>query len=132
ESLRASAIRQASAWEDWGALRDAVVLQMNSSDHNPAVRTDLSPRDSWELSTPQAMKYYVKGGKNSNGKHGFIFSNANWDPYPLGNEIEAFTIALANMDVAVLMRMDRFSNDFFTVIKSADVLTDRAGDPQAG
>ena len=35
ESLRASSIRQASAWQDWGALRDAVVLQMNSSDHNP-------------------------------------------------------------------------------------------------
>ena len=44
ESLRASSIRQASAWEEWGALRDAVVLQMNSSDHNPAVRTDLSRR----------------------------------------------------------------------------------------
>src|SRR5579863_6620290 len=43
ESLRASSIRQASAWADWGALRDAVVLQMNSSDHNPAVRTDMSP-----------------------------------------------------------------------------------------
>ena len=46
ESLRASSIRQASAWEEWAALRDAVVLQMNSSDHNPAVRTDLSPQDS--------------------------------------------------------------------------------------
>src|SRR5579862_2914531 len=43
ESLRASSIRQASAWEEWAALRDAVVLQVNSSDHNPAVRTDLSP-----------------------------------------------------------------------------------------
>ena len=31
ESLRASSIRQASAWQDWAALRDAVVLQMNSS-----------------------------------------------------------------------------------------------------
>ena len=29
ESLRASSIRQASAWADWAALRDAVVLQMN-------------------------------------------------------------------------------------------------------
>ncbi|TLY72392.1 MAG: aromatic amino acid lyase, partial [Gammaproteobacteria bacterium] len=70
ESLRASSIRQASAWQDWAALRAAVVLQMNSSDHNPAVRTDLSPQDSWELSTPQMMKYYVKGGERSGGKHG--------------------------------------------------------------
>jgi histidine ammonia-lyase len=122
ESLRASSIRQASAWEEWGALREAVVLQMNSSDHNPAVRTDLSPEDSWELSTPQMMKYYVKGGRNSNGKHGFIVSNANWDPYPLANKLESFVIALANMDIAVALRIDRFSNPFFTVANPAQVL----------
>jgi histidine ammonia-lyase len=97
---------------------------MNFSDHNPAVKIDVSPEDSWELSTPQAMKYYVKGGKNSNGKHGFVFSNANWDPYPLGNEIEGFAIALANMDVAVMLRIDRFNNPFFTLIKPADVVKD--------
>jgi histidine ammonia-lyase len=122
ESLRASAIRQASAWEDWGALRDAVVLQMNSSDHNPAVRTDLSPRDSWELSTPQLMKYYVKGGKHSNGKHGYIISNANWDPYPMANKLEDFVIALANMDIAVSLRIDRFFNPFFTLTDATQVL----------
>jgi len=122
ESLRASSIRQASAWESWGALRDAVVLQMNSSDHNPAVRTDLSPRDSWELSTPQMMKYYVKGGKHSNGKQGYIVSNANWDPYPMANKIESFVIALANMDIAVSLRIDRFSNPFFTAADPAQVL----------
>ena len=122
ESLRASSIRQASAWEDWGALRDAVVLQMNSSDHNPAVRTDLSPQDSWELSTPQMMKFYVKGGKNSNGKHGYIVSNANWDPYPMANKLEDFVIALANMDIAVSLRIDRFFNPFFTLTDPAQVL----------
>jgi len=122
ESLRASSIRQASAWEDWGALRDAVVLQMNSSDHNPAVRTDLSPEDSWELSTPQMMKYYVKGGKNSNGKHGYIVSNANWDPYPMANKLEGFVIGLANMDIAVSLRIDRFSSPFFTAADPAKVL----------
>jgi histidine ammonia-lyase len=122
ESLRASSIRQASAWQDWGALRDAVVLQMNSSDHNPAVRTDLSPEDSWEMSTPQMMKYYVKGGKYSNGKHGYIVSNANWDPYPMANKLENFVIALANMDIAVALRIDRFFNPFFTQTNPAQVL----------
>jgi histidine ammonia-lyase len=122
ESLRASSIRQASAWADWGAMRDAVVLQMNSSDHNPAVRTDMSPGDSWDLSTPQMMKYYVKGGKNSHGKHGYIVSNANWDPYPLANKLEDFVIALANMDIAVSLRIDRFSNPFFTSTDPAKAL----------
>ncbi|HEY3852356.1 MAG TPA: aromatic amino acid ammonia-lyase [Steroidobacteraceae bacterium] len=127
ESLRASAIRQGSAWEDWGALRDAVVLQMNSSDHNPAVRTDLSPGDSWELSTPQMMKFFIKGGKYSNGKHGYIVSNANWDPYPMANKLEDFVIALANMDIAVSLRIDRFSNSFFTLADPAQVLHLPAG-----
>jgi histidine ammonia-lyase len=122
ESLRASSIRQGSAWQDWAALRDAVVLQINSSDHNPAVHTDLSPQDSWELSTPQLMKYYVKGGKNSNGKHGYIVSNANWDPYPMANKLEEFVIALANMDIAVSLRIDRFFNPFFTLADPAQVL----------
>jgi histidine ammonia-lyase len=122
ESLRASSIRQASAWEEWATLRDAVVLQMNSSDHNPAVRTDLSPADSWELATPQLEKYYVKGGEHSHGKHGYIVSNANWDPYPLANKLESFVIALANMDIAVSLRIDRFFNRFFTATDPATVL----------
>ena len=121
ESLRASSIRQASAWREWAALRDAVMLQMNSSDHNPAVRTDLSPSDSWELSTPQLMKYYVKGGKHSHGMHGYVVSNANWDPYPLANRLESFVLALANMDVVVSLRIDRFSNPFFTMTDPAQV-----------
>jgi histidine ammonia-lyase len=122
ESLRASGIRQASAWEAWGDLSDAVVFQMNSSDHNPAVRTDLSPTDSWELSTPQMMKYHVKGGPESKGKQGYIVSNANWDPYPFANKMEAFVTALANMDVAVMLRIDRFSSPFFTGVEASSVV----------
>jgi histidine ammonia-lyase len=72
------------------------------------------------------MRYYVKGGPRSRGKSGFIFSNANWDPYPMANEVEAFSIALANMDVAVLNRMQRFQNPFFTVVKASDFLPEGA------
>ncbi len=121
ESLRASSIRQGSAWKAWAELRDTVTMQMNSSDNNPAVR-NLSPEDSWELSTPQFMRYYVKGGPASHGQHGYIVSNANWDPYPLANDIEGFTNALANVDVAVALRIQRFQSTFFTVIGPKDVL----------
>ena len=89
ESLRASSIRQGSAWQAWAQLRDVVIIQMNSSDHNPAIRVGASPADSWELSTPQLAQFYVKGSARNHGQHGFIFSNANWDPYPMANEIEA-------------------------------------------
>lgn len=122
ESLRASSIRQGAAWQAWGALRDDLLIQVNSSDHNPAVRVGLSPKDSWELNTPQLSRYFVKGGPHSNGKHGFIVSNANWDPYPLANDIEAFTVALANLDGAIAQRLGRFTNTFFTVIRPDEVL----------
>jgi histidine ammonia-lyase len=120
ESLRTSSIRQGSAWQAWAQLRDVVLIQMNSSDHNPAIRVGASPSDSWELSTPQLAQFYVKGSPRNHGQHGFIFSNANWDPYPMANEIEAFTIALANMDTAVAQRMLRFTSAFFTVIGPSD------------
>jgi histidine ammonia-lyase len=68
------------------------------------------------------MKYFVKGGKNSNGKHGYIVSNADWDPYPMANKLEDFIIALANMDIAVSLRIDRFSNSFFTLADPAQAL----------
>jgi len=120
ESLRASSIRQGSAWQAWAQLRDVTSIQMNSSDHNPAVRVGASPTDSWELSTPQMAQFYVKGSARNHGQHGYIFSNANWDPYPMANEIEAFTIALANMDTAVAQRVIRFTSPFFTVAAASD------------
>ncbi|MDB5393620.1 MAG: histidine ammonia-lyase [Rhodospirillales bacterium] len=122
ESLRASSVRQGSAWQAWAALKQIVQIQMNSSDHNPVVRVGAEPKDSWELGTQQFMKYYVKGGKHSDGKHGYILSNANWDPYPLVNQVEAFSLALANMDVAVVLRIERFNNPFFTVITPKQIL----------
>jgi histidine ammonia-lyase len=132
ESMRASSIRQASAWAMWAMLRDDVVTQLNSSDHNPAIRVGISPKDSWDLDTPEMRKYFVKGGPNSRGKHGFIFSNANWDPYPLSNDLEAFTIALANMDIAIMLRTERFGSEFFTGPGSQDILKSFGGGFFAG
>jgi histidine ammonia-lyase len=124
ESLRASSIRQASAWKAWSTMKDTVLFQMNSSDHNPVVKVGLKPTDSWEMNTPQMLRYYVKGGPRSNNKGGFILSNANWDPYPMANEIEAFTLALANVGVAQVNRMQRFSSPFFTGVAAREVIPD--------
>jgi histidine ammonia-lyase len=133
ESLRASSIRQGSAWQAWSVLRDSVLMQINTSDHNPAVVVGLKPEDSWELSTPWMMRYYVRGGKYSNGKPGYIVSNANWDPYPLANDIEYFTNALQNLGVAVAQRLHRFDNPFFTIVKEEEVLeNDPQGRPSGG
>jgi histidine ammonia-lyase len=70
------------------------------------------------------MRYYIKGGPHSHGQHGYIVSNANWDPYPLANKIENFVIALGNMDIVVMLRIDRFHNTFFTGISARDALKD--------
>jgi histidine ammonia-lyase len=127
ESMRASYIRQGSAWQAWAALRDDVLVQINSGEQNPVVLLDASPGDSWELATPQFLKYYVKGGALSHGRHGYVLSTANWDPYPMANEIEAFGTAIANMDAAIAQRIERFSDrgptPFFTGIYPKDVLT---------
>jgi histidine ammonia-lyase len=67
------------------------------------------------------LRFYVKGGKLSNGKHGWVFSNANWDPYPLATDVESLSIALGNMDIAVMLRQAKFGSTFFTVISPRDV-----------
>jgi histidine ammonia-lyase len=121
ESMETS-VRQGAAWEEWGHLRDTVTIQMNWSDHAPAVLPDLHPSDGWELDTPQALKYRIKGGPLSGGKSGYILSSTGWDPYPLGTRIESFTIGLANMAVAVMLRQERFANPFFTTVRGQDVL----------
>lgn len=125
ESLRASPIRQGAAWEAWARMKRTVETQLNRSDHNPVVKPGYSPRSAAHLGSGQAMLFFVKGGRYSNGKSGYIFSNANWDWYPIGNDIEAFSNALANMTLVVMLRQDRFSNPFFTVVKPADVLAGR-------
>ena len=82
ESLRASSIRQGAAWQAWAALDKTVLLAINSSDHNPATRVGVSPGDSWELSTPQMMKFYVHGSAADGNLHGYVLSDANWRPSP--------------------------------------------------
>ena len=124
ESLRAAAIRQGTAWQMWAMLRDDLLTQLNSSDHNPAIRAGLSPNKSWDMQTPEMMKYYVRGGKYSHGLHGFILANANWDPFPLAVDLEAFTLALADMDIMIMLRIERFGSTFFTQLDPREVIKD--------
>lgn len=122
ESMRATPWRLGAAWEAWASLRDSTLIHMNSTDHNPTARPGVSPEDSWELSTPHFMRYYIKGGKYSNGVDGYIFSNSNWHPYPLMNKIEAFSMAMMNFSVIQVQTINRFANDFFTVVTAEEVL----------
>ena len=127
ESLRAAHIRLGSAWEAWNTLRQSVLLEMNSGENNPGVFPDVKPGDHWSLATPWLMRQHIAGGALSGGHSGYILSNANWDAYPMVNDIEAFNLAFGNMAVTVAQRIERFSDRgptaFFTGIKPADVLS---------
>ncbi len=95
-----------------------MLIQINSSDHNPAVVPGAKPSDSWELNTPWLKQYYV----NSGGKKGFIMSNSNFVALPWANDLEAFTIALAQSIAGSVQRDMRFPDTFFTVVSPSDVL----------
>ncbi|MGF7150307.1 histidine ammonia-lyase [Sphingomonas zeicaulis] len=132
ESLRATVWRVGSLWESWSRLRDNVLIQLNSTDHNPTVRPGFSPEDSWELATPQMMKYHVKGGRWSNGQGGYILSNSDWDPYPLVDNVEQVSIPLTNLMVAVVERIHRFEDVFFTGTDAKAVLARNGGSEGVG
>ena len=126
DSLTLSLTRQGAAWQAWGALRDAVLVALNSSDQSPVFRVGLSPRESDELSTPQLMKYYVKGGRISGGKRGFIIPAFNRDPYPLARNSTSFAAALGDLAGAVAHRSPMppaiDPNDFGDLERGLDAL----------
>jgi len=112
--------RNGAAWQEWAQLKKNILIQINSSDHNPAVVPNARPQDSWELDTPWLKQYYV----NSGGKRGFILSNSNFVALPWANDMEAFTIALAQTIAGSVQRDMRFPDTFFTVVAPSDVLTE--------
>ncbi len=132
ESLRATVWRVGSLWESWAKLRDNVLVQLNSTDHNPTVRPGIAPEDSWELSTPQMMKYHVRGGPWSKGVGGYILSNSNWDPYPLVDNVEQVAIPLTNLMVLVVERIHRFEDPFFTGLSAKATLDAHGGGTVSG
>jgi histidine ammonia-lyase len=120
-SFRDYSQRNGSLWEGYARLKKNILIQINSSDHNPAVVPGSSPSDSWELDTPWLRRYFVEEG--AAGVSGFILSNANFVALPWGNDLEMFTINLANALAAHVQRVLRFPDTFFTVVAPGDVLS---------
>jgi histidine ammonia-lyase len=121
-SFRDYSQRNGSLWEAYARLKKNILIQINSSDHNPAVVPGSSPSDSWELDTPWLRRYFVEEGDA--GVSGFILSNANFVALPWGNDLEMFTINLANALAAHVQRVLRFPDTFFTVVAPGDVLSE--------
>jgi histidine ammonia-lyase len=119
-SFRDYSQRNGALWEAYARLKKNILIQINSSDHNPAVVPGSHPSDSWELRTPWLRRYFVEEGEA--GVSGFILSNANFVALPWGNDLEAFTIALSNALAAHVQRVLRFPDTFFTVVAPSEVL----------
>jgi histidine ammonia-lyase len=113
-SFRDYSQRNGSLWEAYARLKKNILIQINSSDHNPAVVPGSKPSDSWELDTPWLRRYFVEEGEA--GVSGFILSNANFVALPWGNDLEMFTINLANALAAHVQRVLRLQDTLFTVI----------------
>jgi len=103
-SLDLSVTRQGAAWRAWGNLRDVLLVALNSSDQALAIRPGLSQRESRELASPRMLKYYVKGGRPSDGKRGFIIPALNRDTASLAAEVDAFAGAVGMLNGALAQR----------------------------
>ena len=121
-SFRDYSQRNGALWAAYNHLRRNVLIQINSSDHNPAVVPGATPGDSWELDTPWLRRYYVEPGPYSE-KGGYILSNANFVAQPMANDLQAFTMAVAESLAGSVQRVIRFRDTFFTVITPADVFS---------
>ncbi len=132
-SFRDYSQRNGALWEAYDRLKRNVLIQINSSDHNPAVVPGAKPSDSWELDTPWLKRYYIEPGPYSE-QGGYIVSNANFVAQPMANDLQAFSMAVAESLAGSVQRVMRFPDTFFSVIRPADVLSAevRAKAPSGG
>jgi histidine ammonia-lyase len=104
-NLDLSVTRQGAAWCAWGNLRDVLLVALNSSDQALVIRPSLSQRESRELASPRMLKYYVRGGRANDGRHGFVLPALNRDPASLAAEVEAFGGAVGMLNAALAQRI---------------------------
>lgn len=88
-----------------GATRDIVrdlkrdlTIQLNSSDDNPAVVIDITPRKN---ASPQEKAYYISDGKLS----GAVIPTANFEPISWVLNMERLNIALGHMSASSTQRI---------------------------
>jgi histidine ammonia-lyase len=113
--------RNGALWQAYNQLKRDVLIQINSSDHNPVVAPGTRPSDSWELRTPWLRRYFVQPSDRSRG--GFILSNSNFVHLPVNNDIQSLTMALAEAMAGTSQRPLRLTDTFFTVVAAGDVVS---------
>jgi histidine ammonia-lyase len=105
------------AYDALWAFEEALRMQINSSDDNPAVIYGIRP----EADGPAQVKaYYVECDPKLDPKHcddtpyGAVIPTANFEPLPWVVPLEAFNIALSHVSRAAAARMTRLGAYEFT------------------
>jgi histidine ammonia-lyase len=115
-SYRDYSQRNGPVWEAYVRLKKNLLIQINSNSSNPVIMPGVHPDDSWELDTPWVKRYYIEPADDTEG--GFVLGSANFDNTPLNNNMEQFTLALAQSYVGTLERTQRTFDPFFTVVRT--------------
>jgi histidine ammonia-lyase len=106
-SFRTMAQVYGSAREQLQALEGAIVIQLNSSDDNPAVVLDATP----DRAAPPAVRaYYVAEGDLK----GAVFPSANFEPMSWVIAAEGLAAALRHVSSASVQRMTRLGTSGMT------------------
>ncbi|SNT73733.1 Aromatic amino acid lyase [Paracoccus seriniphilus] len=115
-SYRTMAYVMGSAIEANSALQDALTIQINHSDDNPAVLAE----HSYDGESSQVASYQVTDG-------GAIYPTANFDLLPVADKVEALNLALARMTRSMVMQTIRYENPALTKLSRFLAADDNQG-----
>ena len=89
-------------------LNDALSVQINSTDDNPA--TILNASEDFRKESTQVAKYFVEG----NGVKGAIIPSGNFNPLPVALALQRTSLAMAHLSHYAVERTVHLSYDQFT------------------
>jgi histidine ammonia-lyase len=89
------------------ALKALLLVQMNSSDDNPAVIPDIAPPGG---ASEQVLSYYVRTGP----VRGAVIPNANFEPLPWVLPLQSLNVALSHVSRSAAARITRLGAPEFT------------------
>lgn len=115
-SYRTMAYVMGSAIEANSALQDALTIQINHSDDNPAVLAE----HSYDGESSRVASYQVTDG-------GAIYPTANFDLLPVADKVEALNLALARMTRSMVMQTIRYENPALTKLSRFLAADDNQG-----
>lgn len=106
-SFRTTVYTLAEAWRALDDLKAQLLIQINSSDDNPATILNASADYS---QSPQVERYFIKNDDVA----GAIIPTANFEPLPVTLALQRTTLALAHVSHNSVQRTLHLSDDHFT------------------